>query len=589
MGPPSFRERLLRVMMLMNDDDDMKKNRVEIGSSKGPCGDLQCVCEWRKSVAGKWRLKRQAKPIPTPSIKQHITIFHPLSQPKPEKEKRCNIITYIIFFLSFLPTVSYQLLTFQEAIFLIYSSIEDFLPFFFPMDSFNHRSGFRYNLNADTVSDANGDSEFSGILEIYVHNARNIHNICIYDKQDVYAKFSLTYNPDEIISTRVINGGGKNPDFNENLRMKVTQLDAVLKCEIWMLSRARNLMEDQLLGFALVPISQVIRKGKLSQDYSLSSTDLFHSPAGTVQLTLSLNTSLPISPSLNPLSESSANSSITSEVVLLDRKISEVILDPIEYCRVEFPDINVVRENQQMVSEYFDLARHGCGIKPGSGGVASFLHLGASPQLGDDYEMTLNSSEETISPNGSIQNSGFFSSTTTSLSDDKNSSDSIEKRNRMVGESSNSGNASVTTTEAGNHGPSTCPDTPTSRKGSEARDEKESKFSCKEEEEDNNNNNNNNKGEGNLGSSQFGQVFSAPLGNINLEAEQSAMQQQIVDMYMRSMQQFTESLANMKLPMEVDKTECQDRSEAIQNHNNKLEVDKKKDGSRVFYGSRAFF
>ncbi|KAF4355862.1 hypothetical protein G4B88_004276 [Cannabis sativa] len=500
-------------MMLMNDDD-MKKNRVEIGSSKGPCGDLQCVCEWRKS--------------------------------------------------------------------------EDFLPFFFPMDSFNHRSGFRYNLNADTVSDANGDSEFSGILEIYVHNARNIHNICIYDKQDVYAKFSLTYNPDEIISTRVINGGGKNPDFNENLRMKVTQLDAVLKCEIWMLSRARNLMEDQLLGFALVPISQVIRKGKLSQDYSLSSTDLFHSPAGTVQLTLSLNTSLPISPSLNPLSESSANSSITSEVVLLDRKISEVILDPIEYCRVEFPDINVVRENQQMVSEYFDLARHGCGIKPGSGGVASFLHLGASPQLGDDYEMTLNSSEETISPNGSIQNSGFFSSTTTSLSDDKNSSDSIEKRIRMVGESSNSGNASVTTTEAGNHGPSACPDTPTSRKGSEARDEKESKFSCKEEEEDNNNNNNN-KGEGNSGSCQFGQVFSAPLGNINLEAEQSAMQQQIVDMYMRSMQQFTESLANMKLPMEVDKAECQDRSEANQNHNNKLEVDKKKDGSRVFYGSRAFF
>ncbi|XP_062082297.1 uncharacterized protein LOC133788724 [Humulus lupulus] len=504
-----------------------------------------------------------------------------------EKEKRCNIITDIFFslinfpsFLSFLPTAIPTLdLPLSN---LLYSSIEDFFSLSFSMDSFNQRSGFRYNLNSDTINDANGASEFSGILEIYVHNARNIHNICIYDKQDVYAKFSLTYNPDEILSTRVISGGGKNPDFNENLRMKVTQLDAVLKCEIWMLSRARNLMEDQLLGFALVPISQVVRKGKVTQDYSLSSTDLFHSPAGTVQLTLSLNTSLPISPSLNPLSEFSANSSITSEVVLLDRKISEVILDPVEYCRVEFPDINVVRENQQMVSEYFDLARHGCGVKPGSGGVASFLHLGASPQLGDDYEMTLNSSEETVSPNGSIQNSGFFSSTTTSLSDDKNSSDSIEKKNGMVGESSNSGNASVTT-EAGNHGPSACPDTPTSKKGREVRDEKESKFSCKEEED------NNNKREGNLGSSQFGHVFSAPLGSINLEAEQSAMQQQIVDMYMRSMQQFTESLAKMKLPMDLDKAECQDHSDAIRSHNNKLEVEKKKDGSRVFYGSRAFF
>ncbi|PON97598.1 C2 domain containing protein [Trema orientale] len=453
------------------------------------------------------------------------------------------------------------------------------------MDSYNQRTGFRYNLNSNTITDANGDSEFSGVLEIYVHHARNIHNICIYDNQDVYAKFSLTYNPDETLSTRIIAAGGKNPDFNENLRMKITQIDAVLKCEIWMLSRARNLMEDQLLGFALVPISQVVGKGKLTRDYSLSSTDLFHSPAGTVQLTLSLDTSLPISPSIKPISESSANSSITSEVVLLDRKISEVISDPVEYSRIEFPDINVVRENQQMVSEYFDLARPGCGgSRPGSGGVVSFLHLGASPQPADDYEMTVNSSEETqgepVSPNGSIQNSGFFSSTTTSLStDDRNSADSIDKKNCAVGESSNSGNASITT-EAGNHSSGACPDTPTSRKGREGRDEKESNFSSKEEE--------NNK-EGKAGSAQFGKVFSAPLGNINLEAEQSAMQQQIVDMYMRSMQQFTESLANMKLPMDLDKAERQDHNDVIRSLNNKLEVEKKKDGSRVFYGSRAFF
>ena len=75
-----------------------------------------------------------------------------------------------------------------------------------------------------------------------------------------------------------------------------------------------------------------------------------------------------------------------------------------------------------------------------------------------------------------------------------------------------------------------------------------------------------------------------------MEAEQSAMQQQIVDMYTRSMQQFTESLAKMKLPMDLDKPESEGQGDVVQNHNrNQLETDKKKDGSRVFYGSRAFF
>ena len=60
----------------------------------------------------------------------------------------------------------------------------------------------------------------------------------------------------------------------------------------------------------------------------------------------------------------------------------------------------------------------------------------------------------------------------------------------------------------------------------------------------------------------------------------------------------------MKLPMEIDKSERKDKDcgDVIQNHessnNNNIisEIDdvsnnskKKKDGSRVFYGSRAFF
>ncbi|XP_022153278.1 uncharacterized protein LOC111020804 [Momordica charantia] len=447
------------------------------------------------------------------------------------------------------------------------------------MDSFNHNSGFRFNMG-------DCDSDSSGVLEIFVHHARNIHNICIYENQDVYAKFSLTYNPDQILSTRVIHGGGKNPDFNENLRMKITQPDSVLKCEIWMLSRARNYLEDQLLGFALVPLSQVVGKGKVTENYSLSSTDLFHSPAGTVRLSLSLDESLPID-ALNSLSDLPVSSSISSEVVLLDRKISEVMLDPAEYSRIEFPDVNVVMENQQMVSEYFGLERNGSCSQPG---IATFLRLGASPpQPAYDFEMTANLSEEhqvgSASPNdSSIQNSSFLSSTTTSLSDDRNSVDSIEKKTRFRGESSNSINASVTTNEAGNQFSSPCPDTPTSRKsGGTAAEEKESKFSNKEDKTTL-------RKEGNIPSVKFGQVLSAPLGNINLEAEQSAMQQQIVDMYMKSMQQFTESLAKMKLPMDLDKPEHEHRGIVTQSHNTKPEIDQnKRDGSRVFYGSRAFF
>ncbi|KAK7276667.1 hypothetical protein RIF29_17811 [Crotalaria pallida] len=458
------------------------------------------------------------------------------------------------------------------------------------MESFNQNhqnTTFRYNPNLNTATDADDDdvddndddAEFQGILDIFVHNARNIHNICIYDNQDVYAKFSLTYNPDETHSTRIISGGGKNPTFNENLRIKITQLDAVLKCEIWMFSRSRNHLEDQLLGFSLVPISQVVGKGKVTEDYSLSSTDLFHSPAGTVQLTLSLDTSFAPNSSMNLVSESAKNSSISSEVVLLDRKISQVMLDTVEYSRIEFPDISLVKENQKMVSEYFNFAGHdsisGCMSIP-------FLHLGTTPQL-EDCEMSMSSPVESISPNESIQNSVFLSSTTTSLSDDRNSADSVEKKNHLGGASSKSIDVSITVETSQKFG--SCPDTPTSKKEGEASDDKESNFSSKEKES---------KNDRNIEAAKFGEVFSAPLANINVEAEQNVMQQQIVDMYMRSMQQFTESLAKMKLPMDLDKPEREeDHGDVIQNHgNNKSDIDKnkkKKDGSRVFYGSRAFF
>ncbi|CAI0541370.1 unnamed protein product [Linum tenue] len=350
--------------------------------------------------------------------------------------------------------------------------------------------------------------------------------------------------------------------------MKVAQSDAVLKCEIWMLSRARNLMEDQLLGFALVPISGVVGKGQVSADYSLSSTDLFHSPAGTVKLTLCL------SPSAAGASGESSNCSISSEVVLLDRRISEVVaLDPVEYSRIEFPDIRVAKQNQEMVTEYFHRK------------LGSFLHLGNSPVF-HDCEMT-SADGGSISPADSVHvSSGFLSSTTTSLSDDRNSSDSKDKKGAYLNVSV-SGEGNQSSSSSGG-----CPDTPTSRKGSEIRDRKEGRE----------------EGNGNSidGGGKYGKVGPPALvPDMNLEAEQSAMQQQIVDMYMRSMQQFTESLAKMKLPMDLDKPRSAGGGDLSQsqheNGDRKMMEDfdppqqqeqqqkKKKDGSRVFYGSRAFF
>ncbi|XP_072975875.1 uncharacterized protein [Typha angustifolia] len=408
--------------------------------------------------------------------------------------------------------------------------------------------------------DSYNPGNFSGLLDIHVHHARNIHNICIYANQDVYAKFSLTCSPDDAVSTRVVAGGGKNPQFDEHLSVKIPQPESVLKCEIWMLSRVKHLLEDQLLGFALVPLSLVAAaKGRLMQEFTLSSTDLCHSPAGTVQMTLSLDTST------LPLDSSNTGSSISSEVVLLD---------PVDYGRIELPDINVVKENQQMVLEYFDMASNS-SVRPSA---AHFLYLGASShQSTEDYDMIMDNSREddnndggSGSPDDSMHNSGpFTASTTTSLTDDRTSIDSMDKK--IVVDSISS------TAEFISQSNQTSPDTSTSNRTPAVGEVKETQGGVKKKDMG-----------GNVDSTS---VFNSPLGNINVEAEQIAMQQQIVDMYMKSMQQFTESLANMKLPMNLDKPRSEDGGDVIQGQvNNNLDVEKKKkDCSKVFYGSRAFF
>lgn len=432
------------------------------------------------------------------------------------------------------------------------------------MDSSDRNPGLLYKSSSTTTRDSDSErsSSFLGILHVFVHHARNIHNICIYENQDVYAKFVLTYNPDEAVSTRVIMRGGKNPDFNESITMRIDHSDAVLKCEIWMLSRARNYMEDQLLGFALVPVSSVVSKGKVTQEFSLSSTDLFHSPAGTVKLSLSLDTSPRPNYSISSFPVSPPTSSISSEVVLVDRSTPILTADTTEYTSIEFPDINLVKQNQQMVSEYFHLASQSSDPKHELVSTASFLCLGASSQPIEDCEMVLN-------PNVGKQVHGSMA-TSGSSHEDKNTQSVKASNNDSVA-------AQLTTSieTIGNtclhHQPNSS-DLQSALTHNDIYRGKQIIHSTKD----------------NKSYVKNDTPFST--ANANIEAEQSAMQQHIVDMYMRSMQQFTESLAKMKLPMNLGTSEHEAHGEIIQNPTSSNEMESnKKDGSRVFYGSRAFF
>ncbi|KAL2474519.1 Calcium-dependent lipid-binding (CaLB domain) family protein [Abeliophyllum distichum] len=175
-----------------------------------------------------------------------------------------------------------------------------------------------------------------GVLEVCVHQARNIHNICIYQNQDVYAKLFLTDDPDKNFSTRIINGGGKNPVFNENLRLNVQKMDSSLRCEVWMLSRVKNYLEDQLLGFTLVPLSEVAEIGKEAQEFELSSSDLFHSPAGTLQLTLNYTGR---SPDIIVIPT-------PPHTTLAEKDLDEPDTNPCELDKIEFPDPKIVNDNE---------------------------------------------------------------------------------------------------------------------------------------------------------------------------------------------------------------------------------------------------
>ncbi|KAJ6812814.1 uncharacterized protein M6B38_145760 [Iris pallida] len=362
---------------------------------------------------------------------------------------------------------------------------------------------------------------FVGFLDVFIHEARDIHNICIYHKQDVYAKLYLTTDRESAASTQIINGGGRNPVFNQTLRFRVRTLEdgSSLKCEVWMLSRVRNYLEDQLLGLALVPLSDVLMAdgAKLEGEFSLSSTDLFHSPAGFVKLSI-------------------AYSGPSPDVLAVAAPPPKPSIDEPagrEYDKVEFPDLNVVDENKMMVSEYF-------GIQC------------ADPDA--------QNAEGLLAP------------------EEEDCPDKEEAGVRVV-------ESFATVTSPPDTVKDLKKDTPVSST-SETGSSPPPKDKSKEEETDSSS------------VATTDNAFPAPIININIEPENSVVQQDIVDMYMKSMQQFTDSLAKMKLPMDIENnsgssnalpTSSSSSNVSTANGDSGADQQPQKTASRVFYGSRAFF
>jgi hypothetical protein len=379
------------------------------------------------------------------------------------------------------------------------------------------------------TTDTAGRDEFIGSLDIFVHQARDINNVCIYHKQDVYAKLCLTSDPEVSCSTQVINGGGRNPVFDEALKLDVRTVEASLKCEVWMLSRVRNYLEDQLLGFTVVPLVDILAAdGKLAQEFSMSSTDLFHTPAGFVRLSLSYVGS---SPDVIEISSPEKSASAVTDS-------GNENLDAAEIEKIEFPDLNMASENETMVSKYFEM------------------------ETLETYENLVKSENSKLLQNDVVVPGPEISTVNPEECPDESSC--------------------VSTADSSSGGLSAMPqsvsepsETAAAASSSEIQREKSQGVT-----------------DGEADSSEApppkDEVAQPAVIGANLQPGESVVQQDIVDMYMKSMQQFTDSLAKMKLPFDVGEN-ISSPSADDSTESSTAEKSSPSKGSRVFYGSRAFF
>lgn len=349
----------------------------------------------------------------------------------------------------------------------------------------------------------------------------------------MYAKIFLISNPKNIISTKTINHGGSNPIFNESLQfsMGTNEFESSLRCEIWMLSRAKNYLEDQFLGFALIPLVGVFSMdGKmLTKKFSLASNDLFDSQVGFVEISLSYAGFLPQGFMMTTATSNTAATltSMSNDDSVLSSYYSQS--DPFEFAKVEFPDLKVDTENQLMVSEFLK------------------IHC-------DEFDSQFSPIVEVSKRVNTIES--IFTSASAGNGNLKNEIPANSIACATIGFPVGVG--------------------PTTSNSSGIAD---SPTIVKEE---------------NREASEDGEaIFTQPLIKINVQPEQPVVQQEIVDMYIKSLQEFTDSLAKMKLPMDVDNGICTQNEALDLNPCEKEKISKENrsdsSSSRVFYGSNAFF
>ncbi|KAM0874185.1 hypothetical protein ACQ4PT_037585 [Festuca glaucescens] len=417
---------------------------------------------------------------------------------------------------------------------------------------------------------ANGAGELIGYVDVHVRSARDIQNICIYHKQDVYARLSLPGEGAPAASTQVINGGGRNPVFDQSVRVGVRagDLDATLRCEVWMLSRVKNYLQDQLLGFALVPLPDVVAAdgGTLAGEFTLSTSDLFHSPAGFLELELAyigvVPDVIPVSPTPKPaLADPDDGCEDAGDGAAKD------------YENMEFPDMNLVEENKIMLSEYVGLP---CTAVQAQSSESLLTSEDVDGEESHDAGVRVVQSFST--DNSTADSAGAFRSDTP--------------------------HSSVSTTESPAAAvpatPQSNPSEPSGNALSSAAGQKEKASDAAEV--DSSHTVQESPAVDSPGTmSETAAVDKPPAMSFNFEQEVQVNQKEIMDMYMKSMQQFTESLAKMKLPLDMDNgsdksggndggaaTSPADSSGTDSSAATKKPTPQDK-SPKVFYGSRAFF
>ncbi|KAF0908371.1 hypothetical protein E2562_025051 [Oryza meyeriana var. granulata] len=427
---------------------------------------------------------------------------------------------------------------------------------------------------------ANGSGgELIGYIDVHVQSARDIQNICIYHKQDVYARLSLPGEGAPAASTQVINGGGRNPVFDQSLRLGVRagDVDGALRCEVWMLSRVKNYMQDQLLGFALVPLPDVVAAdgGTLAREFPLSTNDIFHSHAGFLQLELAY---IGVVPEVVPISP-------TPKPALADAEEPEVAgacagdANGKEYEKIEFPDLNLVEENQIMVSEYIGLP---CSAVEPQSSESLLTSEDGDGATAETHVAGVRVVESFSTDNSTADSVGTFRSETPVSS---------------VSTTESPAAVAVPATPQSNSEPSSG-----NAVSSAEQKEKAASDAADAEVESSRTVQSSPAAVNSPGAMSESAVDKPPVVSVNIEQEIKVDQKEIMDMYMKSMQQFTESLAKMKLPLDLDngngssdKSAGNAASDADSSGADSGAAAKKptaggpEKSPKVFYGSRAFF